>query len=244
MKYSIKYWLLLALLFSLKGFSQEVPKGFELMEIVKISETYRLASDISFDMSITYADSTQPNTILEQLQGQNKIHNGKYWGTLDSIEYLQGSMYNLAVYRSDSMITVSNRQEYSKVLQIPLMDSLFRDANIADIQVTRVNDSTRSLKIIFNPESVYHSYGIQYDLNSFLIRNVKYYLTGADRSGDVSSSSGVDCVNIIFSNYSDEVVDEEYFNEGKFIYNQGGQLLPQSAFAGFKVMISGTNQNQ
>ena len=109
MKHSIKYSLVLPLLFSLKSFSQEVPKGFELLELVKISEIYRLSSDISFDMAFTYADSAQPNTIMEQLQGSYKIHHGNYWGIIDSIEYLQGSLYNLAVFHNDSIINVSNR---------------------------------------------------------------------------------------------------------------------------------------
>ena len=238
MKHSIKYSLLLvATLFSFKSFSQEVPKGFELLEIVKISETYRLSSDISFDMSFTYADSAQPNSIMEQLQGSYKIHNGKYWGIIDSIEYLQGSLYNLAVFHKDSIISVSNRQEYSTVLQVPMMDSLFREANVSAMNVTKVNDSTRMLRVLFNPNSQYRSYEIQYDRNSFLIRNIKYYLPGMDDS-DPPTGSGVICVAIHFSNYSQQPISEEYFNEARFVFRQGDEILARPLFDGFRVMVS------
>jgi hypothetical protein len=242
MKHSIKFLLIASMLFSFKGFSQEVPKGLELLEIMKVSETYRQAPDVSFDMSFTYTDSITPNTILEQLQGSYKIHNGKYWGMIDSIEYLQGNQYNLAIYHKDSMITVNNRQEQTTVLQIPVMDSLFREANVANMQVTRLNDSTRSLKIVFNPESPYRSYEMQYDLNNFLIRKVKYYLQDNDMGADNPGSSGVICITISFSNYSDTVVSEEYFNESKFVYRQGSELQLRPAYSGFRLINTTNNQ--
>lgn len=243
MKHSIKYYLVFALLFSLKSFSQDVPKGFELMEIVKIAETYRLAPDLSFDMQFTYSDSVQPNTILEQLQGSYKIHDGKYWASIDSNEFIQGNQYSLGIFYNDSIIAVNNRQDYSNVMQIPMMDSLFREAHVAQMEVTKLNDSTRSLKIEFNSDGPYRGYEIQYDLNSFLIRKVKYYMSeavGEDNPG----SSGVVCITIGFSNYSGQVIDEDYFNETKFIYRQGDQFLTQPAFAGFRLMVSGSNQAQ
>lgn len=242
MKYSIKHWLVLALFISFKGFSQEVAKGLELMEIVKISETYRLAPDISFNMSFTYADSTRPNTILEQINGTYKIHNGKYWGMLDSIEYLQGGLYNLAIYHKDSVIAINNRQEYASVLQIPVMDSLFRQANVAKMGVTKLNDSTRSLTIIFTPQAAYRSYELQYDLNNFLIRKVKYYLP--DAGSDNINSSGVVCVTINFSNYSSQALGEEHFNENRFVYRQNDDIVAQPAFRGFRIINNSNQQGQ
>lgn len=238
MKHTFKYYLAIALLLSLRGFSQEVPKGAELAEFIKISEAYRQLPDLSFNMAFTYADSAQPNTILEQLQGSYKIHNGKYWGMLDSIEYLQGSVYNLAIYHRDSIITVNDRQEYAGVLQIPMMDSLFREANVTSMQVTRLNDSTRSLVALFSPQSQYRRYEIQYDLKTFLIRKVKYYLPDPEHS-DTPGSSGVICVSINFSNYSAQLISEDYFNESKFIYRQTDQVVPAPSFAGFRVVMTG-----
>jgi hypothetical protein len=234
MKYSKKYCVLVALVCCLKSFSQEVPKGFELMELVKIAETYQTVADLSFTMQYTYADSAQPNNIIEQLSGSYKIHNGKYWNMLDSIEFLQGGLYSLAVYHRDSVIAINNRQEYTSLMQVPMMDSLFRQANVLSMLVDRLDDSTRSINIQFNPQGEYRSYEMQYDPNTYLIRKVKYHIpnTMAD-----STSSDVICITINFSNYSGAPVSEDYFNEGKFIYQQGGQLLPQPAYADFRLLM-------
>ncbi len=237
MKYSIKYFLVLVVLFSIKSFSQEVPKGFELAEFIKISETYRLLPAISFDMVFTYADSAQPSTILEQLQGSYKMQHGKYRGMIDSIEYLQGNLYSLAIYHQDSIIAVNNRHEYAAVLQIPMMDSLFREANVTSMKVNRLNDSTRSLQVLFSPQSQYRRYEIQYDLKNYLVRKVKYYLPDPDDS-DSSTGSGVICVTIIFSGYSADLINEDYFNESRFVHRQGGEILAQPEFNGFRVMVS------
>lgn len=225
------------LLFSMKGISQEIPKGFEITEIVKMAEAYRQVPNISFDIYFTYADSAHDDVVLEELKGSYKIHNGNYWGMLDSIEYLQGNQYNLAIFHKDSTITINNRQEYTAVFQIPLLDSVFRESSVSGMQVVRINDSTRSLKILFKPEAYYRSYEIQYDLNTFLIRKVKYYLKDSE-SGDDPNSSGIVCVAFTFSNYSTESVGEAYFDESKFIRRYGDQIIAQPAFEGFKLITA------
>ena len=243
MKYSKNCCLLLALILSLNGFSQDVSKGMEMLELVKISETYRLARDMSFDMHYTYADSARPKTILEEMYGKYKIHNRKYWSMIDSIELVQGNQYSLGIYYNDSLIMVNRKQDYSNVMQVPMMDSLFREAHVSDIRVNQLNDSTRTLKIRFNDQSPYRAYEMQYDLNNFLIRKLKYYIT-ATTDDEKSITSGVECIAISFSNYSDEVVSDDYFNETKFIDLRGDQLVTQPAFAGFKLIAPANNQVQ
>lgn len=244
MKYSKRICLAIAVFISFKSVSQEVPKGFELTEIVKIAETYRLAPNLSFNIHYTYSDSAQPNQVIEQLDGSHKIHNGKFWSMLDSIEFLQGNLYSLGIYHKDSLIIVNNRQDYTSVMQIPMMDSLFRESNVTDMQVTRLDDSTRSIKIQFTPQTQYRGYEMQYDINSFLIRKVKYYIPDPGDEDNPPVSSGVVCITINFLNYSEAPINEEYFNESKFIYRQGNELLSQPAFTGYRIIANIQDQNK
>src|SRR5689334_9120434 len=112
MKVVLKSVFICIVLFSNSVNAQSVPKGLEIMEIIKIGEAYRTASDLSFDMNITYADSATPKSITEQIAGNYKIHGGKYRGIIDGVEFLQGSQFNMAVYHSDSVIVITDRQEY------------------------------------------------------------------------------------------------------------------------------------
>jgi hypothetical protein len=236
MKSVLKYVFVCLVLSSTNTNAQSVPKGLEVMEIIKIGEAYRNASDLSFDINITYADSATQTSITEQIAGRYKIHAGKYWGIIDSMEFIQGAQFNLAVYHSDSVIVITDRQEYSSVLQLPLMDSLFREANIADMSVKDIDDSTRLLLIMFNEQSPYHSYQLKYDVATNRIKQVKYYLT--EMASDVAGASGVVCVAMNFSNYSENIIGDDEFKESKYVYRYADEIKLQPPYEGFRLMVN------
>ena len=241
MKETFKCVFICIVLFANNVNAQSVPKGLEIMEIVKIGEAYRTASDLSFDMNITYADSATPTSITEQIAGSYKIHAGKYRGMIDSVEFLQGSEFNMAVYHSDSVIVITDRQEYTSVLQLPLMDSLFREANVADMSVKDVDDSTRLLSILFKSQSPYHSYELKYDIATNHIKQVKYYL--AEMASDTQGASGVVCIAMNFSNYSENVIDDDEFKESKYVFHFGDEIKLQPPYEGFRLMINTEKRN-
>lgn len=241
MKVVLKSVFICIVLFSNSVNAQSVPKGLEIMEIIKIGEAYRTASDLSFDMNITYADSATPKSITEQIAGNYKIHRGKYRGIIDGVEFLQGSQFNMAVYHSDSVIVITDRQEYTSVLQLPLMDSLFREANIADMSVKDVDDSTRLLLILFKSQSPYHSYELKYDIATNHIKYVKYYLT--EIAPDTPGASGVVCITMNFSNYSEDVIDDDEFKESKYVFHLGDEIKLQPPFESFRLMINAEKRN-
>jgi len=232
----LKCVLILLALSSANVHAQDVPKGLEVMEIIKVAEAYRIAPDLSFDLNIAYADSANPASVIEQVTGSYKIHEGKYWGIIDSVEFLQGSQFNMAVYHADSVIVITDRQEYTSVLQLPLMDSLFRAANITDISVSNLNDSTRSLRILFNGQSPYHSYELEYNIATYRMRQVKYYL--AEMAADTPGSSGVVCVTMRFSNYSENMISDDTFKESQFVYRFADEIKLQPSYEGFRLMIN------
>jgi hypothetical protein len=236
MKAVIKCVLVLLAFSTSELYAQDIPKGLEQMEIIKVAEAYRTATNLSFDVNFTYADSATPASVTEQMAGAYKIRQGKYWGIIDSVEFLQGSQYNMAVYHHDSVIVISGRQEYTSVLQLPLMDSLFREANIADMSVRNLNDSTRSLRILFNRQSPYHSYEMEYDMITYRIRRVKYYLT--EMAPDTPGASGVVCVTIQFSNYSENMLSDDAFSESKFVYRFADEVKLQPAYRDFRLMMN------
>ncbi|MCU7549880.1 hypothetical protein OCK74_12180 [Chitinophagaceae bacterium LB-8] len=236
MKYCKLLLMILALqLINETAYTQVVEKGFEMMELLKISEVYRQVPDISFQVHYTYTDSIKPSEILEELDGSYKIHNGKFWAMLDSVEYVQGNLYNLTIYHQDSTIAIGNRQEYRNVLQAPLMDSLFREANVQSMQVGQLDGATRILKMRFKPESSYSYYELQYDRNSYLIRKVKFYMR---EPSEEKPGSGTHCISIEFSNYSDAMISDEYFREDKFIFQKGKEFLTQPAFNGYQLLVN------
>ena len=237
--------------FGFHAHAQSVIKGFEYGEIMNIAEAYRQAPNLSFDLQFNYADSVRQDSIVEQINGSYKLQNGMYWAIIDSTEILQGTNYNVSVFHYDSVIAVANPQRYTNVLQLPFLDSLFRAQNIDSMNVTNVNDSTRSLRMYFNPASFYSSYVINYDLNTYLMNSITYFvktpayedLDGDEDSGhlDGDEGSGISMIKIIFSGYSYQVIDNSYFDESKFIYRQGGQFFTKPDYANFQLMVNMPN---
>lgn len=237
MKYKISFFIvLLACLFSLELQAQGVIKGFEYAEIINISQAYSHASSLSFDMQINYADSARQDSIIEQIPASYKIQGGMYWAMLDSTEMIQASGYNVSVLHRDSVIIISNPQSSSNMMQLPIMDSLFRVQNVDSMNVTQINDSTRSLHLYFNPASYYRGYIFNYDLNTYLIHSITYFIKTP--AYDDGSGSGTSMVQVLFSNYSTRPVDNSYFQQSKFIYNQGGKFIAVPPYTNFRLMVN------
>ncbi|HET7118560.1 MAG TPA: hypothetical protein VFI29_18845 [Hanamia sp.] len=230
--------------------AQGVIKGFEAGEIINIAQAYQQAPNLSFDLDFTYADSASADSIIEELHGSFKISNGRYYSIIDSTELVQGSKYNIAVFYYDSVITISSPHQYSNLLQLPFLDSLFLKANIDSMAVIQLNDSTRRLQMYFDSTSKFSSYTVDYDQNSYLMDSVIYRTKGPyydpnDPGGDpfeVFVPANVASVIIIkFSNYSYQVIDNSYFMENKYIYTQNGQFFVQPQYSGFQLMVNTSN---
>ena len=219
--------------------AQTVIKGFEYTEIVNISNTYSQMPSLSFNMVFSYADSAHPDSIQEQLTGSFKIQNGMFWSMIDSTELLQGSNFNISVFHRDSVITISPAQPAPNLLQLPFLDSLFRSQNIDSMNVTKVNDSTRNLRMYFNARSQFTSGTMQYDPGSYLLKSVTYNVKTPSTPDD--PGSGISILKILFSGYSGQLIDANYFREDKFIYKQGTQFLGQPPYNTFQLVVNTGN---
>lgn len=215
--------------------SQQIKQGFEAMEILKIAEVYNNTPDLSFTVNYTYADSAYPANILEQLTGSYKIKDGKYWYLIDSIEYIHGNSYNVAVFHRDSTISVNDKADYGNILQVALLDSLFRAGNIDSMTLTQSNDSTRSLLVRFNPDSYYRKYQLDYDSRNYRIRKMEYHIKDFT---DSVNTSGIGVITMDYSGYSEAVVDAQVFNEDKFIYRSGDYIIPRQAYNYFRLYVN------
>jgi hypothetical protein len=216
--------------------AQTVVKGFEYGEIMNISETFRQMPNISFNIVYSYTDSVRQDSIVEQISASYKIQNGKFWAMIDSTELLQGNNYNLSVFHRDSVITISPPQPVVNIMNMPFLDSLFRAQNIDSMSVTKINDSVRDLKLIFNISSQYRIADMQYDPSSYLLKSIVYY----NRTSTNSTTSG-SLLKINFSNYSSDIIDDYYFREDKFIYKQGGQFFGTPPYNNFQLVVNTSN---
>lgn len=227
--------LILLLNTFINSFSQQVDKGFELHELMKIAQVYRHIPSLSFDMEYSYADSAKPNKVLETVTGTSKIKDGLSWCMLDSVEMVQGQTYSLAVYYEDSIISLSARRQHATTFQLPLLDSLFRAANVESLSIMARNDSLRTLTVTFQPTSVYSRYRLYYNAYTYLIDKMEYYTR--EVPGE-EGHSGTGLIGIRLYNYSFLPVQSELFREDRFVQKTNGTFKATAAFADFRLMIN------
>ena len=224
----------------MNGNSQQVEQGFELQQILKIAQVYRQAPALSFSVGYTYADSASPTTYLEQITGSSKVSNGKYWTMLDSVELIQGNLFNLTVFHKDSSVVVSDPQVYGDVLKLPLLDSFFRAANIDSLVINEYDDSTRQLIAYMGEQAAFRLFKLNYDKNLFVIRKIQYYIKGVGYDAN-GVTSGTALIALTLSGYDWSSVDQSIFSEQKYVVKLDGHYYLQSPYGGFKLIINTVN---
>ncbi|MBX2922745.1 MAG: hypothetical protein KF746_11175 [Chitinophagaceae bacterium] len=237
MKYIMRcFCLLIAVTQSMHGRSQTVLPGTEIVEMIMLAETYRLAPDLSFDLQVKYTDSLDVDSVAEQMSGYYKLHGGLYYTYIDSTEIVQGSRYSVKVSHWDSVIAVRDRQDYPDVMNMPVTDTMYWSRFAQSITVTNVNDSVRTLKIRFKPGAMYTSYEVRYNFKTYLMEQVKCYMP-ADTPGvdEDLFPSGKALLLFTFSNYSTAPIAGSWFSEDKFVVWQGGQFVPRPDYTGYFV---------
>ena len=208
-----------------------------MQDMIRLNQVYRMAAYLSFDVDITYADSTTPGTFTEEMSGLYQIHDGRFRYLLDSTEIVQGNNYNLVVYHDDQLIAISKPQAYPDLLNSAnLFDSTYARLYITTVTVNNLSDSVRVLKVSFKAAQPYSKYEITYDPRTYLLRGLKYYIH--DRAVDqVNGSSGTSVVTMKYSNYSTNVIGENNFRESKFIYKDGDSFYAQAPYSNFRIVV-------
>jgi hypothetical protein len=148
----------------------------EIMEMSKVGQTYQQADLLSYDVSYDFADSAAAAVILEHKAGKCGMYDDLFWGTVDSTkEYLQGHQYYVIVDHDDKKIYVNDKLNYSRAINIPLLDSLFNEEVLLDLVLTRPGGVYKKLTITYAPGYQYKQVDMVYDSTTYLIANIAYY---------------------------------------------------------------------
>ncbi len=218
----------------LLGKAQTIIPGTEIMEMVQLAESYRYAKDLSFNVDISYTDSLDTDTTIEQMNACYKLHSGYYYTYIDSTEIVQGPRYSLRISHTDSIISIRDRQAYPDVMNMPVTDTLYWKTFTQNMAVTNINDSVRMLKIYFKPGALYSSYEVRYDFKKYRMQQAKAYMP-ADLPGTDPDlfPSGKALITFTFSGYDTSPLNAGWFNEDKYIRFQDGQFQPKAPYTGY-----------
>lgn len=228
-----KFYVVAAFLIkSISSLGQSVPAGTELQELVRIGDLYTNTPNLSFSIKVSYADSIAQETILDSTVYTYNLSYGKTYLTNNEMEMLEGGQYSVYVDKEDSLIIVAQGQPNKTVFQIPVMDSVFRNAHISGMSTQDINDTTRKLFMYFNPGSIYRAYNMLYNPQTGIVKSVTYFVNNEDNTFDLPAGH-ILCIRIELNNYSDTVMDALLFNENRYFYILNGSMYLQPAWQGY-----------
>lgn len=147
-----------------------------IMEMSKIGQAYQSTDLLSYDVAYDFADSAAPAILLENKAGKYGLYDNLFWGTIDSTtEYVQGQQHYIVVDHDTKAIYVYDRLDYSRVINVPLIDSLFNEVALNDLTLTRPGGIYKKLTITYNPGVQYKQVEMVYDSTTYLLTSIAYY---------------------------------------------------------------------
>lgn len=147
-----------------------------IMEMSKIGQAYQSTDLLSYDVAYDFADSAAPAILLENKTGKYGLYDNLFWGTIDSTtEYVQGQQYYVVVDHDTKAIYVYDKLDYSRVINVPLIDSLFNEVALKDLILTRPGGIYKKLTITYNPGVQYKQVEMVYDSTTYLLTSIAYY---------------------------------------------------------------------
>lgn len=147
-----------------------------IMEMSKIGQAYQSTDLLSYDVAYDFADSAAPAILLENKTGKYGLYDNLFWGTIDSTtEYVQGQQYYVVADHDTKAIYVYDKLDYSRVINVPLIDSLFNEVALKDLILTRPGGIYKKLTITYNPGVQYKQVEMVYDSTTYLLTSIAYY---------------------------------------------------------------------
>jgi hypothetical protein len=214
-------------------------------ESTKIQEAFKHPAFLSFDMKYTYAFEAEPSVMLDSSIGSFKISGNRYWGTIDSAEFMQNDSFALVVYKPGKLINVNKPKGlYPQVTGFAMLDSLV-GRNGYTYSFGR-QGKNRVITLLFpDKHSPYKKFSVSYDSVSYLVTGMDYiireeYLTGEALSSDpaVNPAGRFMQVKIAFSNYQTIAFSSSVFDAGNYFIIRSGLYTASPSYEDYQVFIS------
>jgi hypothetical protein len=221
------------------------------VESSKMQMAYKNQAYLSFNIKYTYAAETDPNTIIDSSMGTVKMSGNYYWGTMDSLEFMQNNSYNLVLYKSEFLMRIGNPEPvYPQIINFSMFDSLVGKNNYT-ISNT-VNGSVKNLELTFSSPAFlfpYKNYKVSYDSITHFVNQISYTINDEVIDSQESYNKLVSggplteyvIVTANFTNYQTAPFSTTVFNSSNYFLQSGKVFTPQPPYQSYEVFIASPN---
>lgn len=212
-------------------------------EVSKIQTAYKNHKHLSFSVLYRYTSANNPAVVLDSAAGFFKLNGSKYWGVLDSMEFMQDSQYNVLLEKESKLIRISEPKEvYPAVINISVFDSAARAGSDEQenytIQISEMGDEKRIIIQFKNAAVPYRECSILYDSKTYLVKQLRYTISNSD---DEYNNGEMVTVTAIFSNYSTSVPDGDVFSSSRYFTKEAKSFIARAPYIDYELFVASPN---
>lgn len=241
----LKYIVMITAMLSVLS-SKTIAQPDILSESQKIQDAYKKAAYLSFDMRYTYAFENEPSVVEDSSLGNFRISGSRYWGTIDSAEFMQNDSFAIVVYRPGKLIHVSRpRNVYPQLTGFASLDSFVGKEGYTYSFTTKGESTTLALTFT-DQSSPYKRFSLTYSPVTYQVKEMAFVIKEEYLSGEGSVGYGAAeetsgkymLVKAAYDNYSSTAFDSTVFDVGNYFSNKEGLYVPAPQFNAYEIFLS------
>ncbi|MES2780364.1 MAG: hypothetical protein V4651_10755 [Bacteroidota bacterium] len=212
-------------------------------ELSALQSAYKNAPSLSFNIQYTYADESSPGIVLDSSLGKFRISRNRYWGYIDSTEFMQNDSVSVVVYKPGKLIHVNTPSDiYPQVTGFASLEMILGKTGYS----SSLEYSGRQKVIaitIHESESPYKNFRLFYDSVSHYLTQMMYtvkdeYVSGENNENTSGTYRKYIIVKAEYSDYNTSAFSESTFATGNYFIHTNGKQEPVPPFEGFEVFLS------
>lgn len=237
---------LLSLLSALHLNGQSVENLDKAIEMLgKVSKTYD-SGQVSFDINYTYANESQPQILLDSLNGNIILAEGNCFSQLRNTIFLTNRRYSIAVFKEDKLMHVSRpvSKDSMDITPMQIITTSIRQAGVKSCVITDKKEEAQ-IRFTFSSETAYKYMEIVLDTRNWRIQQLRYVvkselaLEASEQPGGIYEPYAL--VKAIFNHYRTDDADPAVFDERQFFTRTPTALVPVPAYEDYEVFIGSPN---
>lgn len=209
---------------------------------------YDNISNLSFDVSYTYAKQSTPDKILDSLSGRMQVSNKQYHWNISNTEMIANSKYVIMLFKEDKLmyITRPGSQNINFDPLSRLDSSLFLLKGLQCSLENKKDITTVTLN--FPDSSAYKQIKMTINRKNGFLSNTKFIIRpGAVRSFedfDSMDNTGDEGYNVIearYYNYNQDSISAAIFNSENYFNRSGTEFVAANSYSDYKIFIGSPN---
>lgn len=226
---------------------QQTDKQDAAQELKKLTQTYRDAGTLSFDVRYYYADEKAPAVYLDSVKGSCIMNGSRYRYTLDSTETIFSDNYVIVLYKEDELMYLAKPSAAAPSINpVAMMDSFLAKK---DQYTSSIIHEKNNKKIVFDFKE-----NLPYKKAEYVIDNKTGFITKitsvvrtemlldpAVQGQAENSVSSYAIVEVMFDHYQKTKTDEKVFDVSRYFKKEADQYVALPPYDSYKIFIGTPN---